>query len=59
MTGGNDAPTAGFAMEAETDGAPVFTVLVAVYNASATLSRCLDSLLGQTERSLQVVCIDD
>lgn len=59
MTGGNDAPTAGFAMEAETDCAPVFTVLVAVYNASATLSRCLDSLLGQTERSLQVVCIDD
>ena len=59
MTGGNDAPTAGFAMEVEADGAPVFTVLVAVYNASATLSRCLDSLLGQTERSLQVVCIDD
>lgn len=36
-----------------------FTILVAVYNAEAWLPRCLDSLLGQTERSLEVLCIDD
>ena len=35
------------------------TVLVAVYNASAFLSDCLDSLLNQTLRDIQVICIDD
>lgn len=36
-----------------------FTILVAVYNAEAWLPQCLDSLLGQTEASLEVICIDD
>jgi len=35
------------------------TVLVAVYNAEAFLSRCIASLLSQTLRDIQVVCIDD
>lgn len=35
------------------------TVLVAVYNAEVYLRRCLDSLIGQTHRDLQIVCIDD
>ncbi len=35
------------------------TVLVAVYNAEAWLARSLDSLLSQTLRDLQIVCIDD
>lgn len=35
------------------------TVLVAVYNAEPTLTKCLDSLLGQTLCDIQVVCIDD
>lgn len=35
------------------------TVLVAVYNAEKFLKRCLDSLLAQTLRDIQVVCIDD
>lgn len=38
---------------------PKVTVLVAVYNAEAFLPRCLDSLLAQTLRDIQVVCIDD
>lgn len=38
---------------------PHFTILVAVYNAEAWLPQCLDSLLGQTDQSLQVICIDD
>lgn len=38
---------------------PHFTILVAVYNAEAWLPQCLDSLLGQTEQSLEVICIDD
>ena len=35
------------------------TVLVAVYNMARFLPKCLDSLLSQTLREVQVVCIDD
>ena len=35
------------------------TVLVAVYNMARFLPTCLDSLLGQTLKDLQVVCVDD
>lgn len=35
------------------------SVLVAVYNAADYLRPCLDSLLGQTLRDIQIVCIDD
>lgn len=36
-----------------------FTVLVAAYNAENFLSQCLDSLFNQTEKSVQVIVIDD
>lgn len=35
------------------------SVLVAVYNTRPYLSRCLDSLLGQTHRDVEVICVDD
>ncbi len=35
------------------------TVLTAVYNAEPYLPKCLDSLLGQTLRDIQIICIDD
>ncbi len=35
------------------------SVLVAVYNTRSYLQRCLDSLLGQTHRNVQVICVDD
>ena len=35
------------------------TVLVAVYNAEPFLRDCLDSLLAQTLKDIQVVCVDD
>lgn len=38
---------------------PKITVLVAVYNAEKYLRDCLDSLLGQTLREIQVLCVDD
>lgn len=38
---------------------PLVSVLVAVYNAEATLARCLDSLLGQTYSRLEILCVDD
>lgn len=35
------------------------SVLVAVYNAEPYLRQCLDSLVGQTLREIQVICVDD
>lgn len=35
------------------------SVLVAVYNAERFLRECLDSLLRQTLKDIQVICIDD
>lgn len=38
---------------------PKVSILVAVYNAEAFLPQCLESLMGQTFRDVQVICIDD
>lgn len=38
---------------------PKVSVLVAVYNAEPFLRECLDSLLAQTHKDIQVVCVDD
>ena len=38
---------------------PCVSVLVAVYNSAAYLRDCLESLLGQTYRQLEVICVDD
>ena len=35
------------------------SVLVAVYNAEKYLRQCLDSLVGQTLKDIQIICIDD
>ena len=39
-------------------GADLVTVVVPVRNEGGTLRRCLDSILGQTYRNLQVVVVD-
>lgn len=38
---------------------PQVTILVAVWNTADYLPQCLDSLLRQTLRDVQVVCVDD
>lgn len=38
---------------------PKISILVAAYNASATLPKCLDSLLNQTLTDIEVLCVDD
>lgn len=38
---------------------PKVSVIVAVYNAEKTLSRCLDSLKVQTLQEIEFVCVDD
>jgi glycosyltransferase involved in cell wall biosynthesis len=40
-------------------GSPEVTVLVPIYNAEQYLTTCLDSLLGQTQESMEVLCIND
>ena len=38
---------------------PLVSVVVPVYNAEPYISRCLDSVFGQTYGNIEVVCIDD
>ncbi|MFR6612591.1 MAG: glycosyltransferase [Collinsella sp.] len=38
---------------------PKATIVVPVYNSAHSIQRCLDSLLAQSERSIQVVCVND
>ncbi|MFI7346318.1 glycosyltransferase [Streptomyces sp. NPDC049936] len=46
-------------MSTRVDAAPSITVIVPAYNAAATLSRALDSLVVQTCQDLEVVVVDD
>ena len=39
--------------------APAISVIVPVYNVDKYLPRCLDSILGQSFRDIEVICIDD
>ena len=39
--------------------APLLSVVVPAYDVAAYLPACLDSILGQTHRNLQVVVVDD
>ena len=38
---------------------PKATIVVPVYNSARSIQRCLDSLLVQSECSIQVVCVND
>ena len=38
---------------------PLISVILPVYNMEKYLSRCLDSVLNNTYRNLEVLCIDD
>lgn len=39
--------------------APMISVIVPVYNVTAYLRECLDSVLGQTFRDIQILCVND
>ncbi len=38
---------------------PRVSVIVPVHNSEEYLAECLDSILGQTERDIEVICVDD
>lgn len=38
---------------------PIFSVLIPVYNVDQYLEQCLDSLLNQTFKNIQIICIND
>lgn len=38
---------------------PLISVIVPIYNAEKYLHRCMDSILNQTYKNLEIVLIDD
>lgn len=38
---------------------PRFSVIIPVYNSREYLGECLDTLLSQTERDIEILCVDD
>lgn len=38
---------------------PKVSVIVPVYNVEALLPRCLDSIVAQTLREIEIICVDD
>lgn len=38
---------------------PKVSVIIPVYNTEKYLARCLDSVIGQTERDLEIICVND
>lgn len=38
---------------------PILSVIVPLYNADSTLERCLEYLLNQSLKDLEIICVDD
>lgn len=38
---------------------PTVSIVIPVFNTGAQISRCLNSVLGQTFRNIEILCIDD
>ena len=38
---------------------PKVSIIIPVYNVEPFLARCLDSVVGQTLRGIEIICVDD
>lgn len=38
---------------------PVISVIVPVYNVEKYLERCLDSIINQTLKNVEIICVND
>ena len=38
---------------------PIISIIVPIYNAGKTLSKCIDSILEQTLKDIEVILVDD
>ncbi len=38
---------------------PLISIILPIYNTASYLSKCIESLLNQTYRNLEIICIDD
>lgn len=52
-----DKATKDFA--AEKTGGALVSVVIPVYNAKKYLAECLDSLLAQTKKNIEIICVND
>ena len=46
-------------MENNIDNRPKVSILIPVYNVERYLSKCLDSLINQTLKDIEIICIND
>lgn len=38
---------------------PIVSIVIPVYNSEKTLSKCLDSLINQTYKDIEIICVND
>ena len=43
----------------ESTSSPILSVIIPVYNTEQYIARCLDSVLSQSYKNIEVICIDD